>query len=192
VLSAAAAIAIGTYSGGWRIIKTMGTGLTEIKPAQGFASETSTGVTILASSTLGFALSTTQVASGSVIGAGLGRRGGRVRWGKFGNVVVGWVFTLPAAALVGALAALIINIGPFGIIIDAVLCLGVTIAIFQISNRNKVSSNNVLSEVEGASEVVSSARQRKQAAKVEVKQAAKAASKAAAKTKAQASKKGAK
>lgn len=192
VLSAAAAIAIGTYSGGWRIIKTMGTGLTEIKPAQGFASETSTGVTILASSTLGFALSTTQVASGSVIGAGLGRHGGRVRWGKFGNVVIGWVFTLPAAALVGALAALIINIGTFGIIIDAVLCIGVTIAIFQISNRNKVSANNVLSEVEGASEVVSSARQRKQAAKVEARQAAKAAAKAAAATKAQAAKKGAK
>lgn len=192
VLSAAAAIAIGTYSGGWRIIKTMGTGLTEIKPAQGFSAETSTGVTILASSTLGFALSTTQVASGSVIGAGLGRRGGRVRWGKFGNVVIGWVFTLPAAALVGALAALIINIGPFGIIIDAVLCLGVTIAIFQISNRNKVNAKNVISEVEGASEVISSARQRKLVARTEARKAAKAAAKAAPKTKAQTTKKGVK
>lgn len=181
VLSAAAAIAIGTYSGGWRIIKTMGTGLAEIKPAQGFASETASGVTILASSTLGFALSTTQVASGSVIGAGLGRRGGRVRWGKAGNIVVGWVFTLPAAALVGALSALIINLGPFGIIIDAVLCLGVTIAIFQISNRNKINHANVVSEVEGASEVVSSARQRKAAAKAESKKAARAAAKKGAK-----------
>ena len=170
----------------------MGTGLTEIKPAQGFSSETSTGVTILASSTLGFALSTTQVASGSVIGAGLGRRGGRVRWGKFGNVVIGWVFTLPAAALVGALAALIINIGPFGIIIDAVLCLGVTIAIFQISNRNKVNAKNVISEVEGASEVISSARQRKLVARTEARKAAKAAAKAAPKTKAQTTKKGVK
>src|SRR5215207_1802762 len=67
VSSCAIAIAIGTYSGGWRIIRTMGSGLTAVKPAQGFAAETSTAATILASSHLGFALSTTQVASGSVI-----------------------------------------------------------------------------------------------------------------------------
>ena len=75
IVVCAIAIALGTYMGGWRIIKTLGTGLTDVKPAQGFAAETSTAATILASTHLGFALSTTQVASGSVIGSGLGRRG---------------------------------------------------------------------------------------------------------------------
>ena len=77
ITACAIAIAIGTYTGGWRIIKTLGTGLTAVKPAQGFAAEVSTASTILASSHLGFALSTTHVASGSVIGSGLGRRGSR-------------------------------------------------------------------------------------------------------------------
>ena len=85
IVVCALAIALGTYMGGWRIIKTIGTGLTDVKPAQGFAAETSTAATILASSHLGFALSTTQVASGSVIGSGLGRRGSKVRWGPPGG-----------------------------------------------------------------------------------------------------------
>ncbi|MFZ8292003.1 inorganic phosphate transporter, partial [Staphylococcus aureus] len=87
----------GTYMGGWRIIRTLGKGLTDVKPAQGFSAETSTAATILASSALGFALSTTQVASGSVIGSGLGRRGSTVRWGTVGRITIGWVLTLPAA-----------------------------------------------------------------------------------------------
>lgn len=173
VLSAAAAIAIGTYSGGWRIIRTMGKGLAEIKPAQGFAAETSTGVTILASSTLGFALSTTQVASGGVVGSGLGRRGGRVKWNKAGHVVIGWVFTLPAAAVVGALAALVVNAASWGIIVVAVLCAAAVIALFQVANRNKVNHANVNSEVEDASEVISSARARRKADEAAAKKAAK-------------------
>ena len=95
--SCAVAIALGTYMGGWRIIRTLGTGLTDVKPAQGFAAETSTAATILASTHLGFALSTTQVASGSVIGSGLGRRGSKVRWRTAGRIGVGWLLTLPAA-----------------------------------------------------------------------------------------------
>ena len=75
ITACALAIAIGTYAGGWRIIRTMGAGLTEVKPAQGFAAESSTASAILASSHLGFALSTTQVASGSVIGSGHGPQG---------------------------------------------------------------------------------------------------------------------
>jgi len=78
-IACAIAIAAGTYVGGWRIIRTLGKGLTDVKPAQGFAAETSTAATILSSSAFGFALSTTQVASGSVIGSGLGRRGSTVR-----------------------------------------------------------------------------------------------------------------
>lgn len=164
IIAAATAIAIGTYSGGWRIIKTMGKGLAEIKPAQGLAAETAIGATILASSNLGFALSTTQVASGGVMGAGMGRKGGQVRWSKAGQVVVGWFFTLPAAGLVGAASAFLVMAGPVGLFADLVLVIAASIAIFQVSRRNRISHSNVLSEVEGASEVVRSPRQVRAAA----------------------------
>ncbi|MFV0433264.1 MAG: anion permease [Leucobacter sp.] len=145
VVACALAIAIGTYSGGWRIIRTLGAGLTQVKPAQGFAAETSTAATILASSHLGFALSTTQVASGSVIGSGLGRRGSSVRWRTAGRIGLGWLFTLPAAGIVGALAALIAHIGMVGVIIDAVLGFGFILFIFWRSRRNRVDSSNAIS-----------------------------------------------
>lgn len=177
VVSAALAIALGTYAGGWRIIKTLGTGLSEIRPPQGFAAEVSTGVTILASSKFGFALSTTQVASGSVIGVGLGRKGGVVRWNKAGQIFVGWLLTLPAAGIVGALSAYLTMQGDWGLITDGVLTMAVAAAIFTISRRNRVNSTNVLSEVEGASEVVLSARALRAAAKAKRKQDAKAAKK---------------
>ena len=173
MISAAVAIAAGTYAGGWRIIKTMGSGLAEIKPAQGFAAEASTGSAILASSLFGFALSTTQVASGSVIGAGMGRRGGAVRWSKAGQIVIAWFFTLPASGLVGALSAYLTHLGDIGLIIDAILMTAVSIAIFQISRRNKVNHKNVRSEVETAAKSVKSPRQVRE----EVKAAAKAAKK---------------
>jgi PiT family inorganic phosphate transporter len=173
VVSAAAAIALGTYAGGWRIIKTLGTGLSEIRPPQGFSAEVSTAVTILASSKFGFALSTTQVASGSVIGVGLGRKGGVVRWNKAGQIFVGWLLTLPAAGLVGALSALLTMQGDWGLIVDFVLTLAVAAAIFTISRRNKINATNLLSEVEGASEVVLSARQIKANAKAQKKADAK-------------------
>ncbi|MEN9714887.1 MAG: hypothetical protein RJA35_354 [Actinomycetota bacterium] len=161
ILAAALAIALGTFSGGWRIIKTMGKGLSEVKPAQGLAAEVATAATILASSKLGFALSTTQVASGSIIGSGLGRSGGKVRWGKAGQVVLGWIFTLPAAALVGAISSALVLTGPAGIVIDAIVTVGVIIAIFQISRRNAVTHHNVASELEEASEVILTKKQRK-------------------------------
>lgn len=173
VVSAAAAIALGTYAGGWRIIKTLGTGLSEIRPPQGFAAEVSTAVTILASSKFGFALSTTQVASGSVIGVGLGRKGGVVRWNKAGQIFVGWLLTLPAAGLVGSLSALLTMQGDWGLIVDGALTLAVAAAIFTISRRNKINATNLLSEVEGASEVVLSARQIKAKAKSQKKADAK-------------------
>ena len=173
VLSAAVAIALGTYAGGWRIIKTLGTGLSEIRPPQGFSAEVSTAVTILASSKFGFALSTTQVASGSVIGVGLGRKGGVIRWNKAGQIFVGWLLTLPAAGLVGALSALLTMQGDWGLIVDFVLTLAVAAAIFTISRRNKINATNLLSEVEGASEVVLSARQIKANAKTQKKADAK-------------------
>jgi PiT family inorganic phosphate transporter len=148
IFACAITIALGTYMGGWRIIRTLGKGLTEVKPAQGFAAESSTASTILASSALGFALSTTQVASGSVIGSGLGRRGSQVRWRTAGRIMVGWVLTLPAAGGVGALAALIVTwLGFWGIIIDVLLAAAVISAIFVRSRRNEVNASNAMSEV---------------------------------------------
>lgn len=147
IVTCASAIALGTYVGGWRIIRTIGSGLTRVKPAQGFSAETSTAATILASSHLGFALSTTQVASGSVIGSGLGRRGSLIRWGTVGKITAGWVLTLPAAAVVGAVATVIAQFGIAGIIIDAILAVSGVIWIFLRSKRDEVTPANAVSEV---------------------------------------------
>ena len=101
-VACALAIGIGTYLGGWRIIRTLGKGLVEIAPPQGLAAESASAAVILASSHLGFALSTTHVATGSILGSGLGRPGARVRWRIAGRMVAAWLITLPAAAVVGA------------------------------------------------------------------------------------------
>ena len=147
IVTCAIAIALGTYMGGWRIIKTLGTGLTDVKPAQGFAAETATAATILASTNVGFALSTTQVASGSVIGSGLGRRGSKVRWRTAGRIGIGWLLTLPASAAVGALAAMVAHLGVIGVLIDAVVGVVVIVGIFVWSRRSEVTPDNVVSEV---------------------------------------------
>ena len=167
VASCAIAIALGTYTGGWRIIRTMGQGLTDVKPAQGFAAEVSTASAILASSHLGFALSTTQVASGSVIGSGLGRKGAGVRWRTAGRIATGWLFTLPAAAAVGAAAAALTHMGLPGIIILLVLGIGSMLAIFVISRRNEVGHHNAMSGVEasGAAVHIPSKKERRTAAR---------------------------
>ena len=102
VVSAATAIALGTYTGGWRIIKTMGTRIHKMDPAQGFAAQGAGAAVILASSHYGFPLSTTQVIAGGVMGSGAAKRISAVRWGVAGNIVAAWVLTLPAAAAVGA------------------------------------------------------------------------------------------
>lgn len=102
VVSAATAIALGTYIGGWRIIRTMGTRIIKMDSAQGFSAQGAGAAVILASSHYGFPLSTTQVISGGVMGAGAGKRVSAVRWGVAGNIVVAWLLTLPAAAAVGA------------------------------------------------------------------------------------------
>ncbi len=148
IIACAFTIALGTYLGGWRIIRTLGKGLTDVKPAQGFAAESSTAATILASSALGFALSTTQVASGSVIGSGLGRRGSTVRWRTAGRIGVGWLLTLPAAGGVGALAALLVVwLGPWGVAIDAVLAVAIILGLYMRSRRNAVTPANAMSDV---------------------------------------------
>ncbi|MFC0681661.1 anion permease [Lysobacter korlensis] len=139
----AVAIALGTYVGGWRIIRTMGVGITDVTPPQGFAAEASTTATILASSHLGFALSTTQVASGSVIGSGLGRDRRAVRWSVAGRIAIAWLITLPASAGVAAIAEWVARIGAVGIVIDSVAAVVIVLGMFLISRRNRISHHNV-------------------------------------------------
>ena len=105
--SCAIAIALGTYLGGWRIIRTLGKGIVEVDTPQGVAADGASAAIILTSSHFGMALSTTHVASGSILGSGLGRKGAEVRWYVAGRMVVAWLITLPAAAIVGALTWLI-------------------------------------------------------------------------------------
>jgi PiT family inorganic phosphate transporter len=104
ILSCALAIGLGTYIGGWRVIRTLGKGLVEIESPQGMAAEASSAAVILTSSVAGMALSTTQVATGSILGSGVGKPGGVVRWAVAGRMAAAWLVTLPAAGAVGALS----------------------------------------------------------------------------------------
>ncbi len=102
IVSSALAMALGTYAGGWRIIKTMGTRIAKIDPPQGFAAQTACAGILWTTAHYGFPVSTTQTITGCVMGAGASRRFSAVRWGIAGNIAVAWILTLPAAGLVGA------------------------------------------------------------------------------------------
>jgi PiT family inorganic phosphate transporter len=104
IVSAATAIALGTYSGGWRIMKTMGSRIIKMDPAQGFSAQGGGAAVILVASHLGFPLSTTHTIAGGVMGAGAARRLSAVRWGVAGNIALAWVLTVPCAGAIGALA----------------------------------------------------------------------------------------
>jgi PiT family inorganic phosphate transporter len=143
ILSAGLAIALGTYIGGWRIIRTLGKRVTDIQTPQGFAAETSAATVILASSHLGFALSTTQVATGAIFGAGAGRRLASVQWGVAGQMALAWLLTLPAAAAVGAAAGWLAGTGPVGVVIVALVLIATSAGIYAASRRSPVTANNV-------------------------------------------------
>ena len=136
-------IAAGTYMGGWRVIRTLGKGLTEISTPQGFAAEAASATTILVSSHLGFALSTTQVCSGSIIGTGLGKKGNPVNWGVAGRMLIAWLVTFPAAGIVGALACALAKTGVWGTVATVAIAVCVALIIFRLSKRNPVNSGNV-------------------------------------------------
>ena len=141
--AAGLAIGLGTYSGGWRIMRTMGKGLVHIDPPQGFASETTSTVAILASSHLGFALSTTHICTGSILGTGVGR-GTKVSWGTFGKMGIAWLVTLPCAAVVGAVTSLIaVKGGVLGTIAVIVLLLVGAWLIIRQAGHNRVDFSNV-------------------------------------------------
>ena len=132
VISAASAIALGTYTGGWRIIKTMGTRIIKMDAAQGFSAQGAGAAVILSSSHFGFPLSTTQVIAGGVMGAGAGKRLSAVRWGVAGNIVAGWLLTLPAAAVIGGLTYVVADAfpGAWGPIVISAIGLALIAAAF--------------------------------------------------------------
>ncbi|HET9254629.1 MAG TPA: inorganic phosphate transporter [Pseudonocardiaceae bacterium] len=143
ILSAGLAIALGTYIGGWRIIRTLGKRITEIETPQGFAAETSSTAVILISSKLGFPLSTTQVCSGAIFGAGAGRKLAAVRWGLAGQMVIAWLLTLPAAAIVGAVAGRVAETGTLGTVVVAIAGVAIAGGIYALSRREPVGAHNV-------------------------------------------------
>jgi inorganic phosphate transporter, PiT family len=102
VLSCQAAMALGTLIGGWRIVRTMGSRITRLRPVQGFCAETAGAATLYLATALGVPVSTTHTITGAIVGVGAARRVSAVRWGIAGSIVVAWVITLPAAALIGA------------------------------------------------------------------------------------------
>ncbi|WP_027006646.1 inorganic phosphate transporter [Conexibacter woesei] len=134
---AASAIALGSYTGGWRIINTMGRKLTEIEAPQGFVAEATSATTILAASSYGYPLSTTHVVSGGILGVGIGKRLSEVRWGLASRMAAAWVLTLPAAAVVAGIIWTVADGlgGATGPILLAVVAAGGAIALFVATQR---------------------------------------------------------
>ncbi|MEL4357371.1 MULTISPECIES: inorganic phosphate transporter [unclassified Luteococcus] len=153
-VACAFAIALGTYLGGWRIIRTLGKGLVEISSPQGMAAEASSAAVILTSSHLGFALSTTHVATGSILGTGIGRKGAEVRWGVALRMVSAWLITLPAAGLVGAACYFIGDLLPgyLGVLAVFAILVGLSGYFFLHSRRKPVSAHNVNDDWEDGAE----------------------------------------
>ncbi|MFC4944943.1 inorganic phosphate transporter [Pseudonocardia sp. GCM10023141] len=142
VLLAGLAIAAGTYMGGWRIIRTLGTRVSQIEPIQGFAAETTSTAVILASTHLGLPLSTTQVCTGGIFGAGAGRQLASVRWSMAERMALAWAVTLPAAAIVGAAASWLAATGLVGTVLVAVVGAGLAAGIYALSRRNPIGATH--------------------------------------------------
>jgi PiT family inorganic phosphate transporter len=147
--SCALAIAAGTYIGGWRVIRTLGKGLVEIDSPQGFAAESASAAVILTSSVAGMALSTTHVATGSILGSGVGKPGGEVRWKVAGRMAAAWLITLPAAGLVGALSFWLshsiasFSSPLFGDIVIFAILIGLSGFMYWRAQQQKIDQNNV-------------------------------------------------
>jgi PiT family inorganic phosphate transporter len=151
ILSCALAISLGTYIGGWRVIRTLGKGLVEIEAPQGMAAESASAAVILLSSHFGYSLSTTHVATGSILGVGVGKKGAEVRWNVAGRMATAWLFTLPTAALVGAGAEGIARAigGLAGVLVDVVILLAIASYIYLRSRKTAVGVHNVNDEWTG-------------------------------------------
>jgi PiT family inorganic phosphate transporter len=145
-LICATAIAAGTAAGGWRIINTMGNRITNVESPQGFAAESSSAAVILASSYYGYPLSTTQVVSGGVMGAGLGKKLASVRWGVAGQMATAWVFTIPAAGLLGGIAWEISDLFSSqntGSVVIAILAALGAVGLFTLAQRSKITASDL-------------------------------------------------
>lgn len=126
-LAAAIAIGLGTWAGGWRIIRTMGTRIVRMEPVDGFAAQTAAAAVIQLATAWGLPVSTTQVVSGAVMGAGSTRRFSAVRWGVARRIVWAWIFTIPASAVLAASAALLITAEPLAVMFAALILGAVTL-----------------------------------------------------------------
>ena len=146
VVSAATAIALGTYVGGWRIIRTMGTRIIKMDPAQGFAAQGVGAAVILSASHVGFPLSTTHVISGAIMGAGAAKRISAVRWGVAGNIVVAWVLTLPAAAVVGGVTYGVTQLFGDGAAGPVIVSLAVVLLLLWIFGRRAAGGRTLTAE----------------------------------------------
>ncbi len=145
-LLCATSIAAGTATGGWRIINTMGNRITNVESPQGFAAESASASVILASSYYGYPLSTTQVVSGGVMGAGLGKKLASVHWGVAGQMATAWVITIPAAALLAGVAWGISDIfgNPnAGAIVIALLAGAGAFALWTLAQRNRITADDL-------------------------------------------------
>ena len=162
IIACAVAIAAGTMSGGWRVIRTLGKGLVEIESPQGMAAEATSAAIILTSATGGMALSTTHVSTGSILGTGLGRKGAQVRWGVAMRMAAAWLITLPCAAFVGfatwwiAEGVSTVSTTMVGAIVDLVLLLGMVALILMRARRNPVDAKNVNDDWDAEAESVDS------------------------------------
>ncbi|MGV9268295.1 anion permease [Kitasatospora sp. NPDC003701] len=145
ITSCALAIALGTYLGGWRVIRTLGKGLLEIESPQGMAAESASAAVILSSTDFGYSLSTTHVATGSILGAGVGKKGAVVRWNIARRMAVAWLFTLPASAAVGAAAYWAASGigGTLGVVVIFIVLVLASIAFFAASRHPAVTPENV-------------------------------------------------
>ena len=150
VVSAAVAIAVGTAMGGWRIVHTLGRRISTVESPQGFAAETTSTAVILSAAHLGFALSTTQVTSGAVLGSAAGRHRGGVRWAVAGRMAAVWLLTLPAAATVGAVAAWFAATGTAGTVLVGVALVAASGGIYALSRRRPVTAATVAAVPDGA------------------------------------------
>lgn len=147
IFTSALAIALGTYMGGWRIIRTLGNRVCDIAPPQGFGAETACAAVILASATFGFSLSTTQVISGGVVGSGLGRfkSFSSINWGVFGSMAIAWVLTLPGAALIAAVAGIAVGAlgATLGVVVVTIVAAVGAGALWIAARRDPVTPDNV-------------------------------------------------
>jgi PiT family inorganic phosphate transporter len=152
ILSCALAISIGTYTGGWRVIRTLGKGLVEIDAPQGMGAESASAAIILLSSHFGYSLSTTHVATGSILGVGVGKKGADVRWNVAGRMATAWLFTLPCAALVGAGCEALAKAihGLPGVLVALAILIAIATLVFIRARKNRVGHDNVSEEWSGS------------------------------------------